>query len=306
MASFFDEINKNKMKSILLMIIFGLLFAGVVYLVDIIFGGGLIGLVAGLALIVIYALFVYSLGDKFVLKVSKAKPADKSQYKDLYDIVDEVATGLQIQPPPKIYIINDQNPNAFATGKNKKSASIAVTTGLLSMMNHEELEGVISHEMSHIYNNDIQFMLIATVFAGIIGLIAAIFRSMLFFGGFGMGGRGSRNGGDSTLILLVLAVVIGIFAALFATLLKLAISRRREYMADANGARITRAPKYLASALKKIQAYENNPTAQPVKNANEITASLYFANPLKRKSIMNLFSTHPPIEDRIKKLEEMY
>ncbi|MGC8694734.1 MAG: M48 family metalloprotease, partial [Candidatus Micrarchaeia archaeon] len=154
------------------------------------------------------------------------------------------------------------------------------------------------------YNNDIQFMLVATVFAGIIGLIAALFRNMLFFGGFNVGR--SRNSGESTLLLLVLAVVIGVFAAIFATLLKLAISRRREYMADANGARITRAPKYLANALKKIQAYENNPNATPVKSANEFTASLYFANPLKKKSIMNLFSTHPPIEDRIKKLEEMY
>ncbi|MGC8649193.1 MAG: M48 family metalloprotease, partial [Candidatus Micrarchaeia archaeon] len=151
MASFFDEINKNKMKSILLMLIFGLFFAGIVYFVDIIFGGGLIGLAAGIVLIIIYAFVIYATGDKLVLKISRAKPADKSQYQELYDIVDELSAGLQISPPPKIYIINDPNPNAFATGRNKKHASITVTTGLLNMMNHEELEGVISHELSHIY-----------------------------------------------------------------------------------------------------------------------------------------------------------
>ena len=199
---------------------------------------------------------------------------------------------------PAVYVINTPNPNAFATGKNKKSASIAVTTGLLSMMNKRELEGVIAHEMSHIYNNDIQYLLVATVFAGVIGLVAAVLRMTFFFGGV----RGGRNGG----IIGLVALVIGLLAPLFALLLKLAISRKREYMADANGGRITRDPAGLASALKKIQAYSSGKTAQPVMTANEITASLYFANPLSMRSMYNLFSTHPPIEDRIKRLEQMH
>ena len=302
MASFFDEINKNKIKSILLMLIFGIFFAGIVYIFVLFFGGGLIGLIVGLVLILLYAIFVYATGDKLVLKISRAYEADKTQYRDLYDIVDELATAAMINPAPKVYVINDPNPNAFATGRNKKHASIAVTTGLLQMMNREELTGVISHEMSHIYNNDIQFMLVAVVFAGIIGLIAALFRNILFFGFWGGNGRRNNDVG----IILLLAIIVGVLAPIFAALIRLAISRKREYMADANGARITRAPRYLASALKKIQAYEQNPNAPGVKNVNEITSNLYFANPFNKKSLMNLFSTHPPIEDRIKKLEEMY
>jgi heat shock protein HtpX len=282
------------------MLCFGLIFAGIVFLFVEVFGGGLIGFIVGIIIILAYAAFSYFYGSKLVLKMSKAQVADKAQYRQLYDLVDGLASASQI-PMPTIYIVNDQSPNAFATGKNKKNASIAVTTGLLAMMDKNELEGVIAHEMSHIANNDIQFMLYAIVFAGVIGLMAAIIRNVFLFGALTSGG-GRKNGG----IFILIGLVVGLLAPLFALLLKLAISRRREYMADANGARITRAPSHLASALKKIQAYENKPTAQPVQHANEITSPLYFENPLRKKSIMNLFSTHPPIADRIAKLEQMY
>jgi len=233
--------------------------------------------------------------------MSRAQPADKTQYAQLYSIIEGLAMAEQIKMPD-VYIINDPNPNAFATGRNKTHASVAVTTGLLSMMTKNELEGVLAHELSHIGDNDIQFMLFAIVFAGAIGIISAFVRNIFLFGMLGGGERG-REG-----ILLIIGLVVGLLAPLFALLLRLAISRRREYMADANGARLIRAPSYLASALKKIQAYEQKPVQQapPIKNANEITSSLYFANPLKAKSLMNLFSTHPPIEDRIAKLEAMY
>ncbi len=297
MASFFDQINQNRLKSIILMLVFGAIFAGVVFLFVVLLGGGPIAFGLGIVLIVLYAFFTYEYGSKLVLKMSRAQVADQKQYPQLYDIVEELALAAQLKMPT-VYIVNDPSPNAFATGKNKAHASIAVTTGLLSMMNKNELEGVLSHEMSHIANNDIQFMLFAIIFAGVIGIVSAFIRNMLIFGF----GRGSRDGG----IFIIIGIVIGLLAPLFALLLRLAISRKREYMADANGARMTRAPMYLASALKKIQGYEKKPTATQMKTANEITASIYFENPFSTKSIMNIFSTHPPIEDRIEKLEHMY
>jgi len=300
MTSFFDEIRQNKIKSVILMLVFGLIFAGIVYLLAI-FICGIIGFGIGIIVIIAYALFTYFYGSKLVLKMSKAQLADKKQYPQLYNLIETLAMASQLKMPD-VYVVNDPSPNAFATGKNKDHAAIAVTTGLLSMMSKTELEGVLAHEMSHIADNDIQFMLYAVVFAGAIGLVAAIVRNMFFFGGFAAGGN--RNEG----IFVIIGLVIGLLAPLFALLLRLAISRKREYMADANGARMIREPEYLASALKKIQAYEQKPTniAPPVKHANEITSSLYFANPFKAKSLMNLFSTHPPIEDRIAKLEQMY
>jgi heat shock protein HtpX len=300
MTSFFDEISANRIKSILLMLVFGLIFAGIIFLFVALLGGGILGFVIGGLIVIAYAAFSYFYGSKLVLKMSKAQVADKEQYKQLYDTVEGLALASQI-PMPTVYIVNDPSPNAFATGKNKKHASIAVTTGLLAMMNKNELEGVIAHEMSHIANNDIQFMLFAVIFAGVIGLVAAFIRSIFLFGM--IGGSGERNGGG---ILLLVGLIVGILAPIFALLIRLAISRKREYMADANGARIIRAPDHLASALKKIEMYEKKPMAQPVRNSNEITAPLYFENPLSKKSFMNLFSTHPPIEDRIKKLEQMY
>ncbi len=299
MASFFDEISKNKIKSIALMAIFMLFFMLIVFFIVILFGGGLVGLIIGAALIIGYAAFSYFHGYKFVLKIAGAKVASKDQYPMLYEIVDGLAAASQVKMP-QIYIVNDNSPNAFATGRNKNNAYIVVTSGILKMMNREELEGVIAHEMSHIYNNDIQFMLIAVVFAGAIGLIAAVFRGFFFFGG--LGGQG-RNLGT----IEIAAIVIGLLAPVFATLLRLAISRKREYMADANGARITRNPKSLASALLKIKNYTANPKTPPMKNVNEMTSSLYFSNPIKPGAFLsNLFSTHPPIDDRIKRLNEMY
>ncbi len=298
MASFFDEISANRAKSLLLMAVFTLFFLGIIFLLELIFGGGLFLLILGFILILIYAAFVYFAGDKVILKTSGAQPADPDKYRDLYEVVEGLALATQI-PKPKVYVINDPNPNAFATGKNKKAASIAVTSGLLGMMDKSELEGVLAHETSHIADNDIQFMMIAIVFAGAIGLIAAVMRGAFLFGG--ISGRG-RNGGS----ILIIALVIGLLAPVFALLIRLAISRRREYMADANGARITRNPAELASALTKIKQFSAQPKAPPVKHANEVNASLYFANPFNSKSFMNLFSTHPPIDDRIDKLQHMY
>jgi heat shock protein HtpX len=299
MASFFDEIARNKLRSIILLALFFALFAGVIYIVVLALGGGPLAIIICVILIALYAAFSYFGGSRMILSISRAQKADEKQYHYLYDIVEGMALASQI-PKPDVYIINDPNPNAFATGRNKKHASVAVTTGLLAMMDKKELQGVIAHEMSHIADNDILYLMIAVVFAGVIGLVAAVIRTMFFFGGIS-GGRG-RNGG----IIIIIALVIGLLAPLFALLLRLAISRRREYMADANGSRLIRDPHSLASALIKIRDYSKSPQARPVQHANDITASLYFSNPLRASGIVNLFSTHPPIDDRIKKLEQMY
>ncbi len=299
MASFFDEISNNRWRSLLLMLIFGIFFAFIVFLFIVFLGGGLFGFGIGIAIILIYAAISYHMGYKAVLKFSGSKEADPKQYPLLFEVVGGLAAAAEI-PTPKIYIVNDQNPNAFAAGKNRKVSTISVTTGLLATMNRQELEGVIGHEISHIANNDVQLMTIAIIFAGIIGIIAAFARSFLFFG---FGGRGGRNNFG---IIMLLGLAIGLLAPFFALLIRLAISRRREYMADANGARITRDPGSLASALKKIQAYNASPNARNVMHANEVNCSMYFSNPFRKQSLYNLFSTHPPIEERIKKLETMY
>ncbi|MEM0106613.1 MAG: M48 family metallopeptidase [Candidatus Micrarchaeaceae archaeon] len=300
MASYFDEIAKNRYKSLLLFFFLALFFVGIVFLFSLIFGGGLLGLIFSIIIVAIYSIIVLSTGDKLVLKVSKAKPADKVSQTSLYNIVEGLSAAAQI-PMPSLYVIDDPNPNAFATGKSKKKASIAVTTGLLSTMNREELEGVLAHETSHIANNDIQYMMIAVVFAGAIGILAAFARNMLFFGGIRINERGQAG-----IIMIAIFIVLAIIAPLVALLVKLAISRRREYMADANGARLTRNPAGLASALMKIKKYEENPKSMPLKTATEATAPLYISNPFKKGSFSNLFSTHPPIEERIKRLQAMY
>ena len=299
MASFFDEIARNRFKSVILMFLFSLLFVGIILLFTTYLGLGIFGLAIAVVLVLLYAVFIYAAGDKLVLKMSGAKEADRNQYGSLYNAVEGLSAAAQVAMP-KVYIINDPNPNAFATGRNKKVSAIAVTSGLYSMMDRKELEGVIAHETSHISNNDIQFMMVAVVFAGAIGIIAAFIRTMFFFGG--IGGNSRNNNG----MILIIALVVGLLAPLFALLVRLAISRRREYMADANGARLTRDPGALAAALKKIKGYTASPQATPVKQANEVTASLYFANPFKASGMMNLFSTHPPIDERIKRLQSMY
>ncbi len=296
MTSFFDEVARNKIKSFILMFLFIGLFSLILYFFIVFLGGGLFAFALGFVVIIAYAAFVYFEGNKVLLIVSGAKLADHKQYHKLYNIIEGLSAASQIKMP-KIYIINDNTPNAFATGRSKKISSIVVTSGLLNIMNDRELKGVLAHEMSHIYHNDIQFMMITVVFAGVIGLIAVVVRNMFFFG---FEGGNNRNGG----ILLLFILVIGVLGPVFGFLIKMAISRKREYMADANGARLIRDPIGLANALKKIKNYSN--TNKRNGNTNEIIAPLYFSNPFSKNSFMNLLSTHPPIDERIKRLEKMY
>ncbi len=301
MASYFDEIARNRRMAILLFFLLALFFVFVVYIFSSLFlGFGLIGLIFSVSIVAIYSIAVYHSGNALVLKASGAKETKREDYPVLYTIISGLASAAQV-PMPKVYVIEDANPNAFATGKNRDNAAIAVTTGLLNTMNNEELRGVLSHEISHIANNDIQYMMVAVIFAGAIGIIAAFARNFLFFN---INIRDRNNNG--ALVIIAVALILAVIAPLVALLVRLAISRRREYMADANGARLTRNPGALADALEKIKEFNERPESPPVKNATEATASMYFSSPFKKESIKNIFSTHPPIDERIRRLRSMY
>lgn len=235
----------------------------------------------------------YWFSDKLVLSMTGAKPATREEFFDLYTVTENLAITAGL-PMPKLYVINDPAPNAFATGRDEKHAVVCATTGLLGMMNRSELEGVIAHELSHIKNRDMLVMTIAVVLAGFIAIIADLFLRMSYFGG---GRRDNEKGGA---LFAVLAIVAVILAPIAATLIKLAVSRRREYLADASGALLTRYPEGLASALQKIGSY-----AAPMKRASTATAHLFIGDPFgarAAKSIAGLFATHPPIEERVKRL----
>jgi len=238
----------------------------------------------------------YWFSDKIVLAISRAKPLEHNENPDLYHIVENlcITAGL---PMPKIYLIDDPAPNAFATGRNPKNAVIAVTSGILGILDRTELEGVIAHELSHIGNRDILIQTIVVVLVGAISLIANMFIRGRFFGRRRNDGEG---GGQIGVILMIIGLVFMILSPLIAKLIQLAISRKREYLADASGSLLTRYPEGLASALEKISRNPNQ-----LKVANQATAHLYIANPFKGKKLINLFSTHPPVEERIKRLRGM-
>lgn len=234
----------------------------------------------------------YWWSDKIVLAMSGAKAVTHENAREVYHIVENlcITAGL---PVPKIYVINDPSPNAFATGRDPKHAVIAITTGLAEKLEKKELEGVLAHELSHIGNRDILLSTVIVVLVGFVALMADWFRHWTWFGG------DSEDRGKSP-ILLIAAIILSILAPLAALLIQLAISRKREYLADASGALLTRYPEGLASALEKISA---DPT--PMRSANRATAHLFIANPFKGKKVSSLFQTHPPIAERVKRLRGM-
>jgi heat shock protein HtpX len=232
--------------------------------------------------------------DKVVIAMAGAKPADPAQYPELHRVVENLAITAGL-PKPKIYIIDDPAPNAFATGRDKEHAAVAVTSGLLQMMDRNELEGVVAHELSHVGNRDILVSTIAVVLVGFVTLASDFFLRSAFWGG------GRDRDERQNPILAIVAVALIILAPIIATLLQLAISRKREFLADASGALLTRYPEGLANALRKIGAYQ-----APMRRANNATAHLYISNPFGPRAAMSglakLFMTHPPIEERIKAL----
>ena len=255
--------------------------------------------------IILYIAIIFAVGmnfysywysDKQVLSMTNARPATREEFFDFYTVTENLAITAGI-PMPKLFVITDPSPNAFSTGRNEKHAVVCATTGLLGMMNRQELEGVISHELSHIRNHDILLMTMAVTLAGFVAIIANIFIRLSFFGG---GGRGNNNnGGGIGIFLLVFGIIALILSPIAAQLIELAISRRREYLADASGALLTRYPEGLASALQKIG------TSQPMRQPNHATAHLFIGDPFGTKPtdwVDKLFSTHPPIALRIKAL----
>jgi len=293
---FHKEIRNNNFKTYLLFLFFFVIIFLIAIALKAIFsfaGYGILFIAGVIA--IIYGLVGYYIGDKLVLMSSKAIEADPRKYLYLHNTVEGLAIAAGI-PKPKVYIINDPSPNAFATGRDPAHSSVAVTTGLLDLMNREEIEGVLAHELSHIANRDIKVMTIVSILFGFVSIIADIALRGVIFGA----ASGGDDRGNVNWVVIVIALVFIVLAPIFAMLVQFSISRKREYLADASGARLTRYPQGLANALRKI-----NKSSIPVKEASEGTAHLYISNPFKKKSFWNLFSTHPPIEERIKRLEAM-
>jgi len=294
MATLYTHKNQNILKTWFLM-------SG--FLVFVILIGWIFGEIYGNPLILYGAIFFsvfmnitsYWFSSSIALRMTGAVPASREEYFDLYTIVENLSITAGL-PMPKVYVINDMAPNAFATGRNPKHAVVAVTTGLLSILEKAELEGVIAHELSHIGNRDMLVGTVAVVLAGFIALLSDFFGRSMMWGG----GRGDRNGRAGALIM-VLGLIAIILAPIAATLIRLAISRRREYLADTSGALLTRYPEGLASALKKIGAF-----SAPMKRASDATAHLFISNPFgatgTKKFFTKMFMTHPPIEDRVNAL----
>jgi len=295
MATIYTEQDKNVHKTWFLMTLFLVVIITLGYFISYFYDSPVILYVA-----IVFSLFMnmasYWWSDKIVLSMSGAKEALHDEYEDLYHIVENLSITAGL-PMPKVYIIQDQSPNAFATGRNKEYAVVAVTTGLLKILNKTELEGVIAHELSHIGNRDILLSTVIVVLVGFISILANIFMR----GGL-RGGRDNDRGGN---ILVIVGIIFVILSPIFAKLIQLAISRKREFLADTSGVLLTRYPEGLASALQKIS--ESN---IPMHNANNATAHLFIANPFGLptqnggvgKKFSGLFDTHPPVKERIKAL----
>ncbi len=239
--------------------------------------------------------FSYWYSDRIALKMSGARPVEKTDNPELYRIVESLSITAGIKAP-RVYVINDAAPNAFATGRNEENAAVAVTTGLLERLNKTELECVIAHELSHIGNRDILLSTIVVVLVGFIALLSDFFLRFSFF----RGRDRDERGGQAQMIMMIAGIVLAILAPIAATLIQLAISRKREFLADASGALLTRYPEGLASALEKISQYPVS-----MKTANRATAHMFISNPFKGKNVGKLFMTHPPLVERVAALREM-
>src|SRR3989344_3691367 len=287
--SFYEHIKSNKRKSIFLIsIVIGvIIFLG--YVIGILFVTPGAGISIAVIISIIFTLLAYYTGDNLVLSAVGAREATKQEFPFLINTVEglSIAAGL---PVPKIYVIDDNSINAFATGRDPKHSSVAVTTGALEKLNRAELEGVLGHEMSHIQNYDVRFMLLTTVLVGVVVLLADFMIRAMFFS------NRDREGGNAQMILIVVALLLAVLSPIFMQLIVLAVSRKREYLADASGAKLTRHPAGLAEALKKIKADSTKPT----KTANKAMTHMYISNPFKGKG--HWFSTHPDVDSRIERL----
>ncbi len=294
----YSQIAQNKRRSILLVVGFVVFIGLFGYVLSRALGNpGLFVFIAGFA--IIYALISYFASAKITLAMTGAKPVTRANAPQLYRTVENltIAAGM---PMPKIYVIDDSSPNAFSTGRDPKHAIVAATSGLLDIMEPDELEGVIAHELSHVENYDIRFMALVVVLVAVVALLSDLFLRITFWSSFGDDEENSSNA-----LFMILGIAGAILAPIAAVLIQLAVSRKREYLADASGALLTRYPEGLAKALAKISK-----DPRGLQQANSATASLYISNPLKGRKgtgqgLMRLFDTHPPIEDRIARLNKM-
>jgi len=304
-GTFRERIARNRRNSLLLIAAFLAFVTVFGYIIGFALLGdpkrAFFGLALALIVGVVSGLVSYFAGDKMVLLASRAKEITHDDAPVLFNVVEEmsIASGL---PMPKVYIVDDTAPNAFATGRDPEHASVAVTSGLLEKLDRDELQGVIAHEMSHVANFDIRYSMLVGILVGTTVLISDFFLRGLWFGGGRGGRRGGDGGGQLQIIMILVAVVLAILAPLFARLMQLSISRQREFLADATAVRLTRNPKGLADALQKISR-----DREVLEVANRATAHLYIVNPIKKfeKRSKGLFSTHPPIEERIQILRAM-
>lgn len=297
MTTLYEQISSNKRKSIFLITLFFIVIGFLGYSLGLYFGDAYIGMAFAIIFSTIMTLISFYSGDKMILAMSHAVPADRKKYPHLVNSVEglAIATGI---PTPKIYVIDDSAINAFATGRNPKHASVTVTTGAVKRLKRDELEGVIAHELSHIKNYDVRMMMFVVILVGVIALLSDIFlRSMIY----GRSRDNRRVGGIVGVIIIGVGLALSILAPIIAQLIKFAVSRQREFLADSNGALLSRNPEGLANALKKIRD-DKEPL---VEAANKATAHLFIENPLRtfRSRMNSLFSTHPDINERIRRLE---
>src|SRR3989344_2114146 len=297
--SFHEEIQKNKLKSMALMLIMILILIGIGYVVAMFFDPSFFFIIMIFSIIISlsYTLISYYNADKIALASVNAKPASKIEHRNFISAAENMALASGL-PVPKLYVMNSQQINAFASGRDPKHAIICVTDGAIAKLNKQELEGIIGHEMSHIANYDIRFMTFTAIVIGMISIIAELFLRSLWFSG---GNKESKDG-RAQLILIVIGVTLSIIAPLLANLVSLAISRKREFAADATGVKLTRYPPGLTSALRKIKNEHLSPKDKH--RFPKAVAPLFISDPLKKK-FRSVFSTHPDIDDRISKLERM-
>ena len=294
----YSQIDSNKRKSFLLIIFFVIFVLFLGWIVGQISNAGYAGVIIAGIIAIFMSLSGYFSGDKMALWSAGAKEIKKQDNLYVFRMVENLCITAGV-PTPKVYIINDPSPNAFATGRDPKHSSIALTTGIIDKLENEELEGVIAHELSHVRNYDIRLMTLTVALVGVISILTHWFLRFSFLGGRS---RNSKNQGSAGTILLIIGLILMILSPIIAQVIKLAISRKREFLADASAALLTRYPEGLARALEKISQHN-----QPLKNANGATAHLYIASPFgaKKNITSKLFSTHPPIKERINALRKM-
>jgi heat shock protein HtpX len=304
-SSFYDQISANRRNSFLLALVVIVLLSALGFSIGYALtgsaGGGIATTIIAVVIGTLAALGSYYAGDRLVLAASQAKEVDETSAPQLTNVVREMAIAANV-PMPRVYLIDDSAPNAFATGRDPQHASVAITTGLLQKLDREELQGVIGHEMSHVRNFDIRFSLIVGVLVGSVALLSDFFLRWTWFGGGGRRDRDRGGGGGLQAVMMILAIVLAILAPIAARLVQLAVSRQREYLADASSVELTRNPYGIERALAKISTDQ-----EVLEVANRATQHLYFTNPIKKfeERSSSLFSTHPAIVDRINRLREL-